>query len=361
MHNPGPELAPRGPELLADLSALTPDPARLYIAYASVMRVQEGRTRQGRPFVDLVVGDAARTVAGKIWDDAPEALETARTLQRGQPVKLLFRVEQYQGALQLNIRRLRGAHDDDDGFSPARVFGAGHEKVAGKLCRTLVFDLETVPAHDLQTLPPGVSEAIRRHAARDNCEPELVMSLSPLFGQVVSLAFMDGDDPQGEVWALGVPPGDDPSRLVGGVPPWLELVSERELLEAFWLLASQADVVVTYNGRNFDVPFLIGRSLVHGVPARVDLLGNPYSVRPHLDLYRMISTGRSFGPASLDAVCWALGVESPKEGMSGADVAPAYARGELAAIASYNRGDVRATARVYARVRDTVLRFREDW
>lgn len=352
MHSPA-------PEFLADLSALAPDPARQCVAYASVLRVQEGRTRQGRPYVDLVVGDAERTIAAKIWDDAAEAMEGARGVRRGQAVKLLFRVEQYQGALQLNVRKLRPVREDDAGFVSERVYGAGYELVAGKLCRTLVFDLETVPAHEPSTLPKGVVEAIHRHAARDGCEPELVMSLSPLFGQVVSLAFMEGEDVESEVWALAVAPeGHAPAEPL---PPWLRLVSERELLRAFWLLAAQAEVVVSYNGRNFDVPFLIGRSLIHQVPARVDLLGNPYSVRPHLDLYKMISTGRSFGPASLDAVCWALGVESPKGGMDGAQVAPAYARGEIAAIAAYNRGDVRATATVYQRVRDTVLRFRDDW
>ncbi|MDC0723008.1 ribonuclease H-like domain-containing protein [Nannocystis bainbridge] len=363
MQSPVSELAPRpqGPELLADLTTLVPDPNRLCVAYASLMQVQEGRTRQGRPYFDLVVSDAARTIAAKVWDDAPEAMEAARAARRGQAVKLLFRVEQYQGALQLNVRKLRGALDDDDGYAPARVFGEGFERVAGKLCRTLVFDIETAPAHDPATMPASVIEAIQRHATREACEPGLVMSLSPLFGQVVSLAFMDGDDLDGEVWALGVPPGGDPRRVVEAVPPWLQLVSERELLQAFWLLAAQAEVVVSYNGRNFDVPFLLGRSLVHEVPARVDLLGSPYALRPHLDLYRMIATGRSVAPAPLDAVCWALGVDSPKGGMSGADVAPAYARGELAAISSYNRGDVRATASVYQRVRDTVLRFREDW
>lgn len=347
------------PELLADLSALAPDPARSFVAYASLLRVQEGRTRQGRPYVDLVVADAERTVAGKIWDDASEAMEAVRGARRGQAVKLMFRVEQYQGTLQLNVRKLRVARDDDEGYEHRRVYGEGFELVAGKLCKTLVFDLETVPAHDPATLPKGVLEAIHRHAARDNCEPELVMSLSPLFGQVVSMAFMEGDDLDAEVWALAVPPPGFVPRAE--VPPWLKLVPERALLQAFWLLAAQAEVVVTFNGRNFDVPFLVGRSLVHQIPARVDLLGNPYAVRPHLDLYRMISTGRSTGPASLDAVCWALGVESPKGEMDGAGVAPAYARGAIAEIASYNRGDVRATAAVYQRVRDTVLRFREDW
>jgi len=64
--------------------------------------------------------------------------------------------------------------------------------------------------------------------------------------------------------------------------------------------------------RNFDVPFLVTRSLLLGVPARVDLLGKPYELRPHLDLYRLLQPGRALGPAGLDVLCWALGVESPK-------------------------------------------------
>ena len=47
--------------------------------------------------------------------------------------------------------------------------------------------------------------------------------------------------------------------------------------------------------------------------------------------------------------------------MSGAEVAPAYARGEIERIAEYNRQDVRATAELYRKVRDGVLRFRSDW
>ncbi len=47
--------------------------------------------------------------------------------------------------------------------------------------------------------------------------------------------------------------------------------------------------------------------------------------------------------------------------MDGSMVAPAYARGELREIATYNRADVRATTAVYQRVRDRVLRYRRDW
>ena len=42
-------------------------------------------------------------------------------------------------------------------------------------------------------------------------------------------------------------------------------------------------------------------------------------------------------------------------------VAPAYERGEIEKIATYNRHDVRATTNVYQRVRDSILRYRRDW
>ena len=47
--------------------------------------------------------------------------------------------------------------------------------------------------------------------------------------------------------------------------------------------------------------------------------------------------------------------------MDGSMVAPAYERGEIVEIATYNRHDVRATSAVYRRVRDHVLRYRADW
>jgi predicted PolB exonuclease-like 3'-5' exonuclease len=108
------------------------------------------------------------------------------------------------------------------------------------------------------------------------------------------------------------------------------------------------------------VPFLVTRSLIHGIPARRDLLSNRYSLKPHLDLFDLLSQ-RGNSPSKLDVICWALGVESPKGTMDGSQVAPAYARGEIVRIAEYNAHDVRATSAIYRKVRDLVLHFRADW
>lgn len=346
------------PSDLVTLSSLPPpgDP-RPRCAYVCVRRVQESKTRQGLPYVDLQLSDAERTVTAKVWSDAVSALRAARGLQRGQAVLVRFAVEEYQGAAQLNVSGIWPAKDDSQGYEPGLVYGPGHGLAAGLSCRTLVFDIETVPLQPLAALPPGVAASVERHAAREGMDADMAMSLSPMLGKVVSLAFVDGEEEGAEPCAFIVPQD-------GAAPtppnPGITVVCERDLLQVFWHLASWAEVVVTYNGRGFDVPFLVGRSLALGVPARVDLLGNPYSLRPHLDLMRLLGAGRP-GPASLEAVCYGLGIESPKVSMSGAEVAPAYERGELERIAEYNRHDVRATAELYRKVRDGVLRFRGDW
>jgi hypothetical protein len=354
----------REPLTVPDLDAISPDPDQLVAAFAAVLSIKSGRTKGGRPFFDLRLGDTTRTVPAKIWDDAGEAMQYAAALEAGQAIKILARADVYQGALQLNIRRLRPIDPDDPepGYDPATLFGDGHLHVGDRLCKSLVVDIETVPGLPAGELPISVHKAVERFASRDGADESLIMSLSPMLGRVISLAFGEGeiDDVEDqEVTVLAVPHPDHP---IDDPPAWLLPMTEAELLSAFWTLAAAADVVVTYNGRNFDVPFLIGRSLVHGIPARVDLLGKPYDLRPHLDLYRVIvGGGRAPGPTGLDVVCWALGVESPKGAMDGSKVADAYAAGDLRAIADYNRGDIRATTSVYHRVREQILRYRDGW
>jgi DNA polymerase elongation subunit (family B) len=204
-----------------------------------------------------------------------------------------------------------------------------------------------------------IGQAVAKSAERQDWDDAKVMSLSPYFGKVVSLAVGDGDqEPRTQDVTVFAVSAD--AEAPKGLPSWIRVVTEIDLLRAFWALAGNAEVVVTYNGRGFDVPFMVARSLIHEVPVAVDLVSNRFSLRPHLDLYQVLGQqGR--GPSSLDVVCWALGLTSPKEEMDGSMVATAYAKGDLGSIALYNAGDVRATTGVYQRVRDGVLRYRDDW
>lgn len=333
-----------------------------HTAFAAVRLLRRGQTRAGKPFFDIRLGDRTRTIAGKIWSDATRAMTAAEELRAGDHVKALFEIDEYKGALQLSIKGLRRATPGEPGYDGAALVDEGYELVEDLLCDVLVFDIETVPAVDLRKVPSTIGQAIAKHAERNEWDESKVMSLSPYLGQCVSLAVGNGDqDPRTQdVTVFVVPP---PGAVLGVLPSWIRPVTEPELLRAFWTLAAHAGCVVSYNGRGFDVPFLLGRSLIHGVPVRVDLLSSPYALRPHLDLFNMVAPGPGFGrgPASLDVVCWALGFASPKESMDGSMVAATYAKGDIGRIALYNAGDVRATTAVFQRVRDGVLRFRDDW
>lgn len=332
-------------------------------AYVAVRSIRHGLSRTGDGYYDLVVADASAKLAGKIWGDSRAYAEAsssrdsdAAEIEAGSVVKLLFTVGSFRDALQLTVTRIRAVVDDDE-WQPEAIWGPGWELVEGLRCETLVFDIETVPGIDLSEVPDAVVKAVARAAERNDGDEGKVMSLSPYYGKVVSLAFGDADSDT--VTTLVVPP---PGREHDPLPDGVRAMTEAELLRSFWHLADAAELVVSFNGRGFDVPFLVTRSLILGVPARVDLVSSPFSLRPHLDLYRVIGHGRGgLGGASLDVICWALGVQSPKGELDGSMVAPTYARGDIEAIATYNAADVRATAAVFRHLREHLLPFRNDW
>lgn len=329
--------------------------------YAQLRSVKELLTKDNRPFLVLELADVHAVIEAKVWDDATEAMDAAKAAPARGPVKVRGRVTEWQGRPQLVVKKLRAIDPTEapDGFDPGQLVDPALAPVEDLCCTTLVIDIETVPALDRRDLPPTVAAALADNAVKKEMEPAAVMGMSPFFGKVVSLAIGDGDAAPGDddVTVLAVPPD---GVTIDPCPPWLRPMSEPDLLRAFWALASKAETVVTFNGRGFDLPFLVTRSLIHGIPARVDLVSQRYSLRPHLDLFELL-TQRGRGPSKLDVVCWALGIESPKEVMDGSMVAPAYARGEIVKIAEYNAHDVRATAAVYRKCRDLVLRYRADW
>ncbi|MCA8976033.1 MAG: ribonuclease H-like domain-containing protein [Planctomycetes bacterium] len=353
-----------------NLAALTVADHR-WDVFAQLRNCKELTTKQGRPYLIVELADVHATIEARIWDNAEEAMAAAKELDKGATVKIRGKMKpDHTGKPQLSIERLKAIDEaaPPEDYDPDQLIDPALRPVEDLCCRTLVFDIETVPAFDRKQLPTSVGEALTGFAARQHTEPDLIeaearkfMGLSPFFGKVVSIAIGDGDAEPGsgddEVTVLAVPPD---GFEIEDCPPWLRLMSEADMLRAFWALCSRAEVVVSFNGRGFDIPFVVTRSLIHGVPARVDLASQRFALRPHLDLLEIL-TQRGRGPSKLDVVCWALGIESPKGAMDGSMVAPAYARGEIVKIAEYNAHDVRATSAVYRKVRDMVLRYRADW
>jgi len=223
---------------------------------------------------------------------------------------------------------------------------------------TLVFDIETVGEHwdSLDDVTQSVlSRWIERTAVTEEVHKAQLRDLkeglgfSPLTGKIVALGVYDIERGQGAVYYTGK--GDESDEMYEGYI--LKQCSETEMLQDFWEGAFAYDTFVTFNGRSFDVPFLLHRSVVCGVVPTRNLLEGRYlyqqkSVR-HIDLQDQLTFyGAMMRKPSLHMFCRAYGIQSPKAGgVAGDDVAALFAEESYKTIAKYNARDVQATTALY--------------
>ena len=226
---------------------------------------------------------------------------------------------------------------------------------------TLVFDIETsaVPLDSFDessqeylmrpanNLPAGEEQEAKRE------ELTRMMNLWPFTAQVVCIAMINAETLRGQVIFIA----DDfesNTRDVTGVE-FVPVMDEVELLNQFWAVASHYDKVVTFNGRQFDVPFLYLRSAQLDVPiTRKNWLGYRFATEPHCDLAEQLTfynvSGRS-GAArrfNLDFYCRIFGVDSPKShGVTGMDVNQLMEEQRYGEIAEYCLRDVFATVKLF--------------
>ena len=129
--------------------------------FALVRAVAAKTTRGGDPYVDLLLGDIHSSITAKVWADQDAAMSTARRLRAGHPVKVRGRKSSYRGAAQIEVRELRLVEPDSPDFRADALYGEGASLVATRMCRTLVFDIETVPGVSRRELPNTVAEGAR--------------------------------------------------------------------------------------------------------------------------------------------------------------------------------------------------------
>ena len=140
-----------------------------------------------------------------------------------------------------------------------------------------------------------------------------------------------------------------------------EQSQERELVQRFFDgLERYTPTLVSWNGSGFDLPVLNYRALRYGIDAHHywevgesdrDFRYNNYLSRyhwRHIDVMDVLSGYGASGRASLDLAAQLVGLPG-KLGIGGAQVWPAYRRGELAAIRDYCETDVLNTYLVYLR------------
>lgn len=176
------------------------------------------------------------------------------------------------------------------------------------------------------------------------------MGLSPLTGEIVSIAIYDVERNAGAVY-FQAPEAESPIFLEeGGIK--YQSMTEAEILKTFWDIAQKYREFITFNGRGFDAPFMMIRSAIHGIAPSVDLMEGRYFYQQkgvrHTDVYdQMTFYGATSKKGSLHLFCRAFGIPSPKEGGAGNEVGHLFKEKKYMDIAKYNMGDVIATKDLY--------------
>jgi hypothetical protein len=225
---------------------------------------------------------------------------------------------------------------------------------------TLIFDIETV-GEDYDSLDKITQEMLTRWIKQESRGEEDFeralegvkegLGFSPLTGQIVALGVLDAEKNKGAVYYQDLD-GDKTETESLGIT--FKPRTEKEMLEQFWNGVAHYDEFVSFNGRAFDVPYLMVRSAVHKIKPTRNLMANRYlnyqrdSAR-HVDLLDQLSFyGALRRKGSLHLWCRAFGIKSPKvEGVTGHDVATLFKAGKFLEIAQYNVGDLVATKELY--------------
>lgn len=214
----------------------------------------------------------------------------------------------------------------------------------------MFLDVETVPnTAQYSELSPEArqlwSDKSRQFRQNESDNPETLYERAGIyaeFGKIICISVGYLQDLNGERrFYLRSYAGDD----------------EKLVLQEFVTMLTNWDKAGRYlcghNIREFDVPYLCRRLLIHGImlPPMLDIGGlKPWEVR-HLDTLQLWKFGDYKHYTSLKLLAWCFGIPSPKNDIDGSEVARVYyEEHDLARIVAYCERDVVTVARLYLKL-----------
>ncbi|MBP6993944.1 ribonuclease H-like domain-containing protein [Candidatus Woesebacteria bacterium] len=229
------------------------------------------------------------------------------------------------------------------------------------MSQTLVIDIETI-GENWDSIDPFTQENLSnwtRREAKNEAELKLGMDMlkeglgfSPLTGEIVAIGIHDYEREKSAVYYQNL--DSDKKTEEDGV--LYQPLTEAEMLNKFWEVAQKYDVFVTFNGYQFDIPYLMIRGAIHGIKPTGNLLTNRYLTsqrggKAHVDLIDQLSFyGAMRKKGSMHMWTRAFGISSPKsEEINGHQVAEMFKEKRYLDIARYNAADIKATAELYTK------------
>ncbi len=211
---------------------------------------------------------------------------------------------------------------------------------------TLTFDIETIPIQKKLTPIQQEESEKRIEAVLKRKFPNQEKYTDEEYEDAKGLA-LSTTPYLGEIVCIGV----HRTHADGSEQTYSFTGSESNILLDFWgLLSNFKGLFVSFNGLDFDTPFIIKRSMYHSIrPTNNSFLDlKRFSRWPHFDVKAVIGDYDKYASGTLALICDFLGVPSPKEGDIKANgVAKAYLDGQINLIAEYCVRDVIATYKCY--------------
>jgi predicted PolB exonuclease-like 3'-5' exonuclease len=191
----------------------------------------------------------------------------------------------------------------------------------------LFLDIETLPA------PPELEPLVREQYARFNDRPTTFeeyhrrTALSGNFGRILCIGYAVNHE-SAEV-------------LIG---------DESAQLRQFWQLAADFDQFIGHHILEFDLPFIIKRSIVHRVKPTKELSFSRHQSVPIFDTKKEWDSWSNTPATSLDTLAKLFGFQTSKQGIDGSQVYDFWQAGRFQEIYDYCKRDVELTRKIYHRL-----------
>jgi hypothetical protein len=215
--------------------------------------------------------------------------------------------------------------------------------------KILFLDIETVPQtytyQDLDETARTLFEGKNRMKITEEKPAEMVYKdlggIQSEFGKIICISVgMVKDSSTGRTIRVKSFAHDDEHTL---------LSQFKRLLDDHYKNA----ILCGHNAKEFDFPYICRRMLINGIslPLALDIAGKkPWEIR-HLDTMELWKFGDYKAYTGLALLCHVFGIPTPKDDITGADVARVYYEDkDLERIAVYCEKDVIALIQVYLKM-----------
>ena len=263
-------------------------------------------------------------IEAKIWNNnIPQC-----NLEQGKIIEVNGKTQEYKGQISLIIDSCQIVNSEEvDEYSP--------------ISKTMVFDIETVGKkfEELDEVEQDYLLNNLEKMTEDKEEAKKKTGLYSIFGKVCAIGAFNPGSKKGMVLLLGekelVPEKENYTYKI--------FETEKDLLTEFWKIATEYELFVTYNGDNFDFPYLTIRSGINRVKVPFEV--KKWGSEKFIDLQLKIKQSHAF---KLEMLCKAFGIENPKEaGVHGGDVNELFDNKDFQKIADYVARDAYSTSQLY--------------